>query len=111
MQQGYRQDALNDTFFLMIYYESTSLIATQVLANWALGQGSKKSLVFPSFITLFLAIVNLLFTTKGLPESPVRRRLKEHRAEFFVYIFGGKIDILLMFECNETTRCILAKKI
>ncbi|XP_057542089.1 uncharacterized protein LOC130820654 [Amaranthus tricolor] len=89
-KQGYRQDALNDTFFLMIYYESTSLIATQVLANWALGQGSKKSLVFPSFITLFLAIVNLLFTTKGLPESPVRRRLKEHRAEFFVYIFGDK---------------------
>ncbi|CAO2828201.1 unnamed protein product [Amaranthus hypochondriacus] len=89
-KQGYRQDALNDTFFLMIYYESTSLIASQVLANWALGQGSKKSLVFPSVITLFLAVVNLLFTSKGLPESLVRRRLKEHKAAFFVYIFGDK---------------------
>ncbi|XP_057251433.1 uncharacterized protein LOC104894920 isoform X1 [Beta vulgaris subsp. vulgaris] len=88
-KQGYRQDALNDTFWLMIFSESASLIASQVLGNWALGYGSK-SLISPSVITMLLATINLALTARGWSESPARRRLKEHRAEFFAYIFGDK---------------------
>lgn len=90
MQQGYRQDALNDTFWLMTFTESTYLVVCQVLANWALVHGSKKSLISPSVITMLLAAVNLAFTMRW-SESPARGRIKEHRAAFFAYIFGGKI--------------------
>ncbi|KAL2906396.1 Molybdate-anion transporter [Bienertia sinuspersici] len=88
-KQGYRQDALNDTFWLMTFFESTSFIASQVLANWALGYGSKKSLVSPSVITTLLAALNLAITGRW-SESPARGRLKEHRAAFFAYIVGDK---------------------
>ncbi|XP_010277112.1 PREDICTED: molybdate-anion transporter-like isoform X4 [Nelumbo nucifera] len=34
---GYRKDLLNDTFWLMAFYESASLIGSQALANWLIG--------------------------------------------------------------------------
>ncbi|KNA21449.1 hypothetical protein SOVF_043060 isoform A [Spinacia oleracea] len=89
-KQGYRQDALNDTFWLMSFFKSTSLIVSQVLANWASGHDSEKSIISPSVIMVLLATVNLAFTTRGWPESPARGRLKEHRAAFLAFIFGDK---------------------
>ncbi|XP_021751434.1 molybdate-anion transporter-like [Chenopodium quinoa] len=89
-KQGYRQDALNDTFWLMSFFESTSLILSQVLANWALGHGSMKGLISSSVITMLLASVNLAFTIRGWPESSAQGKVKEHRAAFTVFIFGDK---------------------
>uniref|UniRef100_A0A803KY63 Uncharacterized protein n=1 Tax=Chenopodium quinoa TaxID=63459 RepID=A0A803KY63_CHEQI len=93
-KQGYRQDALNDTFWLMSFFESTSLILSQVLANWALGHGSMRGFISPSVITVLLASVNLVFTIRGWPESSARGKFKEHRAAFIVFFFGGKIDAM-----------------
>ncbi|XP_021714421.1 molybdate-anion transporter-like [Chenopodium quinoa] len=89
-KQGYRQDALNDTFWLMSFFESTSLILSQVLANWALGHGSMRGFISPSVITVLLASVNLVFTIRGWPESSARGKFKEHRAAFIVFFFGDK---------------------
>lgn len=89
-KNGYRQDALNDTFWLMVFSESASLIGSQILANSVVGPGSKKSFVSPSLIPVLLAIINIAFTARGWTESPASGRLKEHRTAFFALICGDK---------------------
>lgn len=89
-KHGYRQDGLNDTFWLMVFSESASLIGSQMLANWVVGPGSKKSFVSHSFIPILLAMINIALTARGWPESPERGRLKEHRAAFLSLICGDK---------------------
>ncbi|KAK9670296.1 hypothetical protein RND81_13G192200 [Saponaria officinalis] len=89
-KQGYRQDALNDTFWLLSFLESASMIGSQILANWALRHGSKKSFVSPSIMSVLLALVNIIFTIKTSTEAPSKGKLKEHRKAFFAYISSDK---------------------
>ncbi|KAK9678485.1 hypothetical protein RND81_11G214600 [Saponaria officinalis] len=89
-KQGYRQDALNETFWLMTFLESASTIGSQILANWALNVGSKKSSISPHIMSVFLAVANIAFTIKTSEDSPSRVTLKDHRIAFFAYIFSDK---------------------
>ncbi|KAL9229814.1 hypothetical protein vseg_005243 [Gypsophila vaccaria] len=89
-KQGYRQDALNDTFWLLSFSESASMIGSQILANWAFSHRSKKSFVSPSIISVILAVVNITFTIKSSSESLSKGKLKEHKTAFFAYIFSDK---------------------
>jgi len=103
MQLGYRQDGLNDTFWLMVFSESASLIGSQMLANWVVGPGSKKIFVSPFLIPVLLAMISFALTARGCPESPARGRLQEHKAAFLSFIFGGKIGILLIINTEPKT--------
>ncbi|XP_074295302.1 uncharacterized protein LOC141623133 [Silene latifolia] len=89
-KQGYRQDALNETFWLLSFSESASMIGSQVLANWAINHSPVSSFVSPSIISVLLAVVNIAFIMKTNTESPSKGKLKEHRAAFFAYIFRDK---------------------
>ncbi|XP_074301657.1 uncharacterized protein LOC141633070 isoform X2 [Silene latifolia] len=89
-KQGYRQDALNETFWLLSFSESASMIGSQVLANWAINHSPMASFVSPSIISVLLAVVNIAFIVKTDTESPPKGKLKEHRAAFSAYIFRDK---------------------
>ncbi|GMH06373.1 hypothetical protein Nepgr_008213 [Nepenthes gracilis] len=87
---GYRQDTLNVTFWLMTFSESASLIGSQMLANWIARNGLEKSVVSPSTVSVFLAMITVIFVARGWTESPVKEGLNAYRASFTAYIFGDK---------------------
>ncbi|MQM10222.1 hypothetical protein Taro_043112 [Colocasia esculenta] len=62
-KQGHRQDLLTDTFWLMIFFESVSLIGSQVLANM-LVKNLDKGFFFPSVPAALLAMMSILYITK-----------------------------------------------
>lgn len=93
LQQGHRQDTLSDTFWLMTFFESASLIGGQVLANWLVGSNVEKGIASPSMVSTFLGIVGIICVTRGWTENP-QIALKDYRTSFFTYICGGKNFVL-----------------
>ncbi|XP_057960471.1 uncharacterized protein LOC131152677 isoform X2 [Malania oleifera] len=87
---GHRQDTLSDMFWLMTFSESASLIGSQVLANWLVGDDLEKNIVSPSIAAIVLAIMGIFSTTRGWTETPQTLALKDYRMSFSVYIFGDK---------------------
>ncbi|KAL5556837.1 hypothetical protein UlMin_039073 [Ulmus minor] len=89
-KQGHRQDTLSDTFWLMSFFESASLIGSQVLSNWLVGNDVEKKLLSPSFAAIFFAIIGIICITKGWAEVPQTATFKEYKMSFYAYIFGDK---------------------
>ncbi|KAJ7944499.1 molybdate-anion transporter [Quillaja saponaria] len=88
-KQGHRLDILNDTFWLMTFFESACLIGSQMFANWLLGNNVEKSTVF-STTAIFLAIICIIFLARGWKENPQTASFKEYTMSFYTYIFGDK---------------------
>ncbi|KAL2348332.1 hypothetical protein Fmac_002332 [Flemingia macrophylla] len=61
-KQGHRLDSLNDTYWLMTFFESACFIASQMFANWLI----------------------------GWTETPGTASLKEYSHSFYAYIIGDK---------------------
>ncbi|XP_068635430.1 uncharacterized protein [Aristolochia californica] len=61
---GYRQDLLVDSFWLMTFSESASLIGSQALANLLVTRDSQKGVAFPSFVAAILAIVCVIYVSR-----------------------------------------------
>ncbi|KAJ4714756.1 Molybdate-anion transporter like [Melia azedarach] len=95
-KQGHRQDTLSDTFWLMTFFESASLIGGQVLANWLVGSNVEKGIASPSMVSTFLGIVGIICVTRGWTENP-QIALKDYRTSFFTYICGDKRIWLLVW--------------
>lgn len=94
-KQGQRQDILSDTFWLMTFFESASLIGGQVLANWLVGIDVKKGVVPSSTASVFLSILGIIFVSRGWTENP-KMAFDDYRTSFFTYIFGDKRIWLLV---------------
>ncbi|KAL8170953.1 hypothetical protein V2J09_022757 [Rumex salicifolius] len=92
---GHRQDILNDTFWLMIFYECASSIGSQILANWLIGHGSKMTIVSPSTAAIFMALITIFFIARCWADFPARILLSEYRRSFVACIFGDKRILLL----------------
>ncbi|KAM7251721.1 hypothetical protein ACFE04_023604 [Oxalis oulophora] len=67
------QDALSDTFWLMTFFESASLVGSQVLS-------------ISSTTILFLAIVGMVCVTRKWTECYQTAVLKDYRMSFYTYI-------------------------
>ncbi|KAH9712237.1 Major facilitator superfamily domain-containing protein 5 [Citrus sinensis] len=94
-KQGQRQDILSDTFWLMTFFESASLIGGQVLANWLVGIDVKKGVVPSSTASVFLSILGIICVSRGWTENP-KMAFDDYRTSFFTYIFGDKRIWLLV---------------
>lgn len=81
---------LSETFWLMSFFESASLIGSQVLSNWLIGNNVDKNMASHSTAAIFLAIIALVCLLRGWTETPQKVALKEYRASFSKYVFGGK---------------------
>ncbi|RDY04964.1 Molybdate-anion transporter, partial [Mucuna pruriens] len=88
-KQGHRLDSLNDTYWLMTFFESACFIASQMFANWLIGNNTEKNTAPLSAVILFAAIC-FIFITGGWTETPGTESLKEYSRSFYAYIFGGK---------------------
>lgn len=60
LQQGHRQDLLSDTFWLMTFFESASLIGSQALANWLVHSEGKTHLASAFSATIWLAVICII---------------------------------------------------
>ncbi|KAF8410176.1 hypothetical protein HHK36_002698 [Tetracentron sinense] len=87
---GHRQDSLNDTFWLMAFSESASLIGSQVLANWLVDSNAEKRIVFPSITVVFLAMMGIIYITREWKESPPTAVIEGSKMSLYACMFGDK---------------------
>ncbi|CAN1269163.1 Poly(A)-specific ribonuclease PARN-like [Linum perenne] len=95
-KQGYRQDTLSDTFWLMTFFESVSLIVSQVLVNWLLGSNLANGLVSPSSAAIILSVVSFICVSNGWKETPQTAVTKDYNVSY-AHIFKDKQILLLGF--------------
>ncbi|XP_061341662.1 uncharacterized protein LOC133287973 [Gastrolobium bilobum] len=88
-KQGHRLDSLNDTYWLMTFFESACFIVSQMFANWLIGNNMEKNTA-PSSAIIFLATICFTFLTRGWTETPGTTSFKEYSMSFYAYIFGDK---------------------
>ncbi|CAL5370994.1 unnamed protein product [Camellia sinensis] len=86
----YRQDTLNDLFWLMTFTESASFISSQVIANSLVGSYVDKTMLSASTAAVFLAILSIIFITRGWKKDLRTASLKDYRISFNAHIFGDK---------------------
>lgn len=95
--QGYRQRALTHTFWLMTFFESASLIGSQVLANWLLASNVDTGIASSSTATIFIAIIGIFCVTKGWKQAPYSAPVKDRRQMSYTHIFSGECCIFLFW--------------
>ncbi|CAM8985728.1 unnamed protein product [Rhodiola kirilowii] len=95
-KRGFREDTLNDTFWLMTFFESVCLIGSQLLANYFIGGDLEKSMFSFSTATKLLAVVAMCLICKGCEENSQDMSFREYRMCFRTYIFGDRRILLLV---------------
>ncbi|XP_048233039.1 molybdate-anion transporter [Ricinus communis] len=95
-KQGYGQDTLSDTFWLMTFLESASLIGSQVLGNWLLGSNPEKGIMSSYTAASFLAMIGILCLSKGWKETTQSEASQNFRVSY-THIFTDKRMWLLGF--------------
>ena len=90
LQQGHRQDFLNETFWLMTFFESASLIGSQVIGNWLVGSNLEKGIASPSSAAISLAIAGIICMFRDYDGTPQTVTFKDYKVSFYTYILGGK---------------------
>lgn len=94
---GYRQDVLNDMFWLMTFSKSASFIGSQILANWLVGGAVGKPIGSLSSVTVLLAIISIIFVTRGWKEYPKLAAFRDYRTSLYTYVIGDKRIWLLVW--------------
>jgi len=89
LQQGYRQDTLSYTFWLMTFFESVSLILSQVLANWLLGSNAGNGLISPSTASILLSFLCIICVSNGWKATSETAVTKDYNVSY-AHIFKGK---------------------
>ncbi|PPS00529.1 hypothetical protein GOBAR_AA20137 [Gossypium barbadense] len=87
---GHRQDILNETFWLMTFFESASLIGSQVIGNWMVGGNLEKGIGSPSIAATLLAILGITCMSRHYDGTTKIMTFKDYRMSFSVYILGDR---------------------
>lgn len=88
-KQGHRQDLLNETFWLMTFFESSCLIGSQGLAN-KLVKNPDKGFLSPSGPIVLLAIISILYIRKEWKGGQQRSAVENYRKSFAGHILKDK---------------------
>ncbi|KAF2298138.1 hypothetical protein GH714_015443 [Hevea brasiliensis] len=99
LQQGHGQDTLSDTFWLMTFFESASLIGSQVLANWLLGSNLEKGFASCYSAAIFLAMIGIVYVNKGWKETTQDAAIKDYRVSY-IHIFTVMVHALYHIEAD-----------
>lgn len=89
-KQGHRRDTLNDIFWLMSFFEAASIIQSQVLSNWLIGDNVEQNISSPHMATVFFAMLGIICISKIWAEVPQKTVFKEYKVSFQTHIFGDK---------------------
>ncbi|KAL8528779.1 hypothetical protein ACS0TY_006297 [Phlomoides rotata] len=87
---GQRQDLLNDMFWLMTFSESASFIGSQVIANHLIDGNVKKNIKSVWSGAAVLAVVSIIYVTRGWQEAPQTVALKDYRVSFHRHVTSDK---------------------
>ncbi|TYG89233.1 hypothetical protein ES288_A12G083400v1 [Gossypium darwinii] len=87
---GHRQDILNETFWLMTFFESASLIGSQVIGNWMVGGNLEKGIGSPSIAATLLAILGITCMSRHYDGTTKIMTFKDYRMSFSVYNLGDR---------------------
>ncbi|ONK74051.1 uncharacterized protein A4U43_C03F2280 [Asparagus officinalis] len=93
-KQGHRQDLLNETFWLMTFFESVSLIGSQGIANF-LVKDLHKAFVSPSASTAIFATMIILYIMKEWKGDQKKSAVVNYRKSFVGHILKDKRTWLL----------------
>lgn len=85
---------MNETFWLMSFFESISLIGSQMLANWLIGKNVEKNITSSFQAAVLFAVVGLICVSRGWTEIPRTTTFKEYKNSFCAHIFGGKSHVV-----------------
>lgn len=96
LQQGHRQDLLTDTFWLMIFFESASLIGSQALAN-LLVTDLEKGFFFPSAPAALLSLISILYIRKKWNGHKHFSSLRDYWDSFSMNILRGMTSAFFNF--------------
>lgn len=80
----------------MVFFESGSLIGSQMLSNWLIGNNVEKNILSPSMAAVLIAIVGIIYIAKGWTEIPQTTTFNEYKMSCYAYIFGGNIPVLFI---------------
>lgn len=101
LQQGHKQDLLSDTFWLMTFFESLSLIGSQGLAN-LLVKDLKRTLS-PYVLAALLAILSALCIRKQWNRSYHIISVDSYIKSFSAHVLRGEEHLQhnLSYGCNN----------
>lgn len=92
---GYRQESLDEMFWLLTFFESASFIGSQVLINQFTESSEGNLTKFPTCATFLLAILATIFISKGWKEATRTTAVKNHIKLFVPYVFADKHVLVL----------------
>lgn len=95
-KQGQRKESLSDTFWLMTFFESSSLIGSQMLANWLAGSNVEKGMASASTLSIILAVIGIIAVTRCWNGTMQTLSLKDYRMAFYTYVLSDKRIWLLV---------------
>ena len=81
---------MNETFWLMTFLESASLIGGQVLANWLADGNVQSGVALSATASLFLSVVAIVCIVRTAKEPVKTLPLRDYSAAFYAYVLGGK---------------------
>ncbi|KAI3860239.1 hypothetical protein MKX03_022545 [Papaver bracteatum] len=87
---GHRQDLLSETFWLMTFFESVSLIGSQMIGNFLVGMNPKNGTGFPSAAIAFLAFVCIIYIAREWKESSRTAGYGDYKVAFSAVVLGDK---------------------
>ncbi|KAJ6797271.1 molybdate-anion transporter [Iris pallida] len=88
-KQGHRQELLSDTFWLMIFLGSASLIVSQALAN-LLVKDLNKAFLSPYTLASLLAMTSVLYMRKGWNGARHQSSILNYKKAFTGHILKDK---------------------
>lgn len=84
----------------MSFFEAASLIGSQMLSNWLIGNNVEMNISSATMAALLLAVIGIIYIAKGWTEVPETATLKEYKMTIYAYVFGGKGFILFASYCT-----------
>ncbi|KAG8373859.1 hypothetical protein BUALT_Bualt11G0069000 [Buddleja alternifolia] len=87
---GPRQDSLTDMFWLMTFFESASFIGSQFLANYLIDGNVNKNITSMWKEAVLLAVVAIIYVTRGWKEDPRTAAFKDYRISFIGHVINDK---------------------
>lgn len=93
-KQGHRMDLLTDTFWLMTFFESISLLGSQVLANLLTTDVQDRT---PLALAAILAILGFLYIKRKWSKSQDTLVIWSYRKSFSSHVLRGKFFKYSMF--------------
>ncbi|KAJ8631583.1 hypothetical protein MRB53_024906 [Persea americana] len=92
---GHRKDLLNDTFWLMTFSESVSLLGSQVHSNLLVGSSAEKGIVLPFTAAAVLSVLCAIYISREWSGSSPASGFWVYRRDFSAHILHDKMIWLL----------------